>query len=209
MPQTLLSIAGLLIVTLLSFSQQQANMRSQQQAIRAEYQQMALGVAKQSIEAIRAREYFDGVLETDPDAEVEDFTKESDPEWEDDDDCIRQNKFVENPNEDDPNKDPACTAIEDFHDDETMEMDNADGTIPVQIPDGTIQFQIEVQVHYAKEGGGGIVRKDPGDPPTRLKKVSVRVQDCRDGDPSDGDPCDGESILPQPIVLSEVIGYTG
>ena len=207
MPQTLLSIAGLLIVTLLSFSQQQANMRSQQQAIRAEYQQMALGVAKQSIEAIRAREYFDGVLETDPDAEVEAFTKESDSEWEDDDDCIRQNEqneFVSN-----PGGEHDCTSIEDFHDNKTMEMDNADGTIPVQIPDGTIQFQVEVQVYYVEEDGGGIVRKDPGDPPTRLKKVSVRVQDCRDGDPSDGDPCDGESILPQPIVLSEVIGYTG
>jgi hypothetical protein len=204
MPQTLLSIAGLLIVTLLSFSQQQAGVRSQQQAIRAEYQQMAVGVAKQSIEAIRAREYFDRAVRIHDDPDVEDdFTRKSSPEW-GGDDCIRQNKFVRN-----PNGGHACTAIEDFHDDETMEMDNADGTIPVQIPDGTIQFQIEVQVHYAKEGGGGIVRKDPGDPPTRLKKVSVRVQDCRDGDPSDGDPCDGESILPQPIVLSEVIGYTG
>ena len=208
MPQTLLSIAGLLIVTLLSFSQQQANMRSQQQAIRAEYQQMALGVAKQSIEAIRAREYFDGVLETDPDAEVEDFTEEpdsdteeSDSEW-GGDDCIRQNEFVSN-----PDGEHDCTAIEDFHDDETMEMDNFDGTIPVQIPDGTIPFQVEVQVYYVEEDEGEIV--DPEDPPTRLKKVSVRVQDCRDGDPSDGDPCDGESILPQPIVLSEVIGYTG
>ena len=203
MPQTLLSIAGLLIVTLLSFSQQQANMRSQQQAIRAEYQQMALGVAKQSIEAIRAREYFDRAVREDDNPDVEDFTKESDPEWEDDDDdCIRQNEFVSNP---DGGHD--CTAIEDFHDDETMKMDNADGRIPVQIPDGTIPFQVEVQVYYVEEDEGEI--EDPEDPPTRLKKVSVRVQDCRDGDPSDGDPCDGESILPQPIVLSEVIGYTG
>ena len=163
---------------------------------------MALGVAKQSIEAIRAREYFDQAVREDDNPDVEDFTKESDPEWEDDDDCIRQNEFVSNP---DGGHD--CTAIEDFHDDETMEMDNADGRIPVQIPDGTIPFQVEVQVYYVEEDEGEIV--DPEDPPTRLKKVSVRVQDCRDGDPSDGDPCDGESILPQPIVLSEVIGYTG
>ena len=208
MPQTLLSIAGLLIVTLLSFSQQQANMRSQQQAIRAEYQQMALGVAKQSIEAIRAREYFDRAVRIYDDPDVEsDFTQESSQEW-GGDDCIRQNKFVENLNEDNPNEDPACTAIEDFHDDETMKMDNFDGTIPVHIPDDTIPFQVEVQVYYVEEDGGEIV--DPGDPPTRLKKVSVRVQDCQDGNPSDDDDsCDGESILPQPIVLSEVIGYTG
>ena len=201
MPQTLLSIAGLLIVTLLSFSQQQAGVRSQQQAIRAEYQQMALGVAKQSIEAIRAREYFDQAVREHDDPDVEDFTEESDSEW-GGDDCIRQNEFVSN-----PDGEHDCTAIEDFHDDETMEMDNADGRIPVQIPDGTIPFQVEVQVYYVEEDEGEIV--DPEDPPTRLKKVSVRVQDCRDGDPSDGDPCDGESILPQPIVLSEVIGYTG
>jgi hypothetical protein len=201
MQQTLLALLGLLIVTLLSFSQQQADMQGQQQAIRAEYQQMALGVAKQSIEVVRAREYFDRAVRTHDDPDVEDFTKESNSEW-GGDNCIQENKFVRN-----PDGGHACTAIEDFHDDETMEMDNADGTIPVKIPDGTIPFQIEVQVYYVEEDQGEIV--DSEDPPTRLKKVSVRVQDCRDGDPSDGDPCDGESILPQPIVLSEVIGYTG
>ena len=57
MPQTLLSLGGLLIVTFLSFNQQQASIRTQQKAIRAEMQQMAIGVAKQSMEVVRARAF--------------------------------------------------------------------------------------------------------------------------------------------------------
>ena len=200
MQQTLLSLLALLIVTLLSFSQQQASIRSQQQVIEREYRQMALGVAKQSIEAIRAREYFDGVLETDPDAEVEDFSIES--SWDD------KNKNCIQPKEDGKIT-GACTAIEDFHDDGTLEMNNFDGTIAVQIPDHTLLFQVEVEVHYAEESGDELVRNDSGTP-TRLKEVTVRVQDCPDDNPSDGNlSCEGEPVLNRPIVFSEVIGYTG
>ena len=198
MQQTLLALLGLLIVTLLSFSQQQADVRSQQQAIRAEYQQMALGVAKQSIEAIRAREYFDQAVRERDDPNVEDFTEESDSEW-GGDDCIRQNEFVSNP---DGGHD--CTAIEDFHD-ETMAMENADGLIVLPMPGGTVRFEVEFEVHYAEEDDS-IERTSDG--PTGMKEVTVRVQDCQDQDPSNSDPCDGEPLLPQPIVFSEVFSYS-
>jgi hypothetical protein len=199
MQQALLALLGLLIVTLLSFSQQQADVRSQQQAIRAEYQQMALGVAKQSIEAIRAREYFDRAVRIYDDPDVEDFTKESDSEW-GGDDCIRQNEFVSNP---DGGHD--CTAIEDFHD-ETMAMENADGLIVLPMPGGTVRFEVEFEVHYAEEDGSKIVRASSG--PTGMKEVTVRVQDCQDQDSSNSDSCDGEPLLPQPIVFSEVFSYS-
>jgi hypothetical protein len=199
MQQTLLALLGLLIVTLLSFSQQQADVRSQQQAIRAEYQQMALGVAKQSIEAIRAREYFDRAVRIYDDPDVEDFTKESDSEW-GGDDCIRQNEFVSNP---DGGHD--CTAIEDFHD-ETMAMENADGLIVLPMPGGTVRFEVEFEVHYAEEDGSKIARASSG--PTGMKEVTVRVQDCQDQDSSNSDSCDGEPLLPQPIVFSEVFSYS-
>ena len=192
MPQTLLSIAGLLIVTLLSFSQQQANMRSQQQAIRAEYQQMALGVAKQSIEVVRTRD-FDQALD-DGETDVENFTERSDSEWGEKDCIDDDHKFVNN-----------CSAVEHFHDDETMAMENADGLIVLPMPGGTVRFEVEFEVHYAEEDDS-IERTSDG--PTGMKEVTVRVQDCQDQDPSNSDPCDGEPLLPQPIVFSEVFSYS-
>ena len=161
---------------------------------------MALGVAKQSIEAIRAREYFDRAVRIHDDPDVEDFTEESDSEW-GGDDCIRQNEFVSNP---DGGHD--CTAIEDFHDDETMDMGNADGFFVLPVPGGTVRFEVEFEVHYAEEDGSKIVRASSG--PTGMKEVTVRVQDCQDQDSSNSDPCDGEPLLPQPIVFSEVFSYS-
>ena len=193
MPQTLLSIAGLLIVTLLSFSQQQAGVRSQQQAIRAEYQQMALGVAKQSIEVVRTRD-FDQALD-DGETDVENFTERSDSEWGGKDCIDDDHQFVNN-----------CSAVEHFHDDETMAMENADGLIVLPMPGGTVRFEVEFEVHYAEEDGSKIVRASSG--PTDMKEVTIRVQDCQDQDPSNSDPCDGEPLLPQPIVFSEVFSYS-
>jgi len=202
MQQTLLALLGLLVVTMLSFSQQRVSMQSQQQVIEREYRQMALGVAKQSIEAIRARQYFDRALEGNSDAEVNDFTDES--SW-GDKDCIRpaeDGQIVSTP----PSGDD-CTAIEDFHDDGTLEMSNSDGTIAVQIPNYTILFQVEFEVNYVEEDGDELVRSGS---PTPLKEVTIRVQDCPDDNPSDGDlSCEGEPVLNRPIVFSEVIGYTG
>lgn len=198
MQQTLLALLGLLVVTMLSFSQQRAGLQNQQQAIEREYRQMALGVAKQSIAAVQARPHFDGVLKADPEAEVEDFSNES--SW-GGKNCIQP--------EEDGEIQSACSAIEDFHDDGTLEMNNSDGTIAVQIPDHTILFQVEFEVNYVEENGDELVRNDSGTP-TRLKEVTVRVQDCADEDPSNGNlSCDGEPILNRPIVFSEVIGYTG
>ena len=100
MPQTLLSLAGLLIVTLLSFSQQQANLRSQQEAVRAEMQQMAIGVAKQSMEVVRARAFDDKSVSGNP--SVSDLTQPGNfPTGKD---CRAFG-----------GSDP-CDAIEDFHD---------------------------------------------------------------------------------------------
>ncbi|MFB6272765.1 MAG: hypothetical protein ABEL51_07730 [Salinibacter sp.] len=195
MQQTLLALLGLLIVTMLSFSQQQANIRSQQESIRTEYRQMALGVAKQTLEVIRART-FDQAIEKGAE-DVEQFTGESSSDW-GGKECITDGQFTNN-----------CSAIEHFHDDKTLTMENADGTVQVQIPDHAIRFRVEVEVHYAIEEGGEIERASSGEAPTRLKEVTVRVQDCQDGTPSDGDPCDGEPLLSRPVVFSEIFGYTG
>ena len=152
MPQTLLSIAGLLIVTLLSFSQQQANINTQQTAIRAEMQQMAIGVAKQSMEVVRARAFDDSTISGDP--PVSELTKpENFPAGKD---CQAFGGS------------DTCNSIEDFH-----EMDQA--TKEVAVPAGTFEFKIDIEVHYAEEDGSKIVRASSG--PTGMKEVTIRVQD--------------------------------
>jgi hypothetical protein len=193
MQQTLLALLGLLIITTLSFSQQQAGVRSQQQAIRAEYRQMALGVAKQTIEVVRNRT-FDQAGEH----KVGNFTEESSPDW-GGKDCIESHQF---------DKFDSCGAIEHFHDDETQAMDHADGTIEAKGPEREVYFQVEVEVHYMEEEGSKLVRADKSDAPTSLKEVTVRVQDCPEGSASGGNSCEGAPFLDPPIVFSEVLRYT-
>ena len=153
---------------------------------------MALGVAKQSIEVVRTRD-FDQALD-DGETDVENFTERSDPEWGGKDCIDDDHQFVNN-----------CSAVEHFHDDETMAMENADGLIVLPMPGGTVRFEVEFEVHYAEEDDS-IERTSDG--PTGMKEVTVRVQDCQDQDPSNSDPCDGEPLLPQPIVFSEVFSYS-
>jgi len=195
MQQTLLALLGLLIITTLSFSQQQAGVRSQQQAIRAEYQQMALGVAKQTIEAIRNRTFDQAI--SDGEHKVENFTEESSSDWGGKDCIDDDHQFVNN-----------CSAVEHYHDNGTQAMDDADGTIEVQVPGHTVYFQVEMEVHYMEEEGSKLVRADASDSPTSLKEVTVRVQDCPGGSASGGDSCEGAPFLDPPIVFSEVLRYT-
>ena len=148
MPQTLLSIAGLLIVTLLSFSQQQANINTQQTAIRAEMQQMAIGVAKQSVEVVRARAFDDSTKSGDPPpselTHPDDFPTGKD--------CSAFGGSDE------------CDSIEDFH-----EMTPAIES--VSVPGGTFAFEIEIEVYYVDSD------LDRTNSRTERKEVTIRVQD--------------------------------
>ena len=150
MPQTLLSIAGLLIVTLLSFSQQQANINTQQTATRAEMQQMAIGVAKQSVEVVRARAFDDSTKSGDP--PPSELTKpENFPTGKD---CQAFGGS------------DTCDSIEDFH-----EMTPA--TDSVSVPGGTFAFKIEIEVHYVDSDLNRTSSR------TERKEVTIRVQDDR------------------------------
>ena len=150
MPQTLLSIAGLLIVTLLSFSQQQANINTQQTATRAEMQQMAIGVAKQSVEVVRARAFDDSTKSGDPPP----------PELTHPDDFPTGKDCQAFGGSD------TCDSIEDFHE-MTPAIDS------VSVPGGTFAFEIEIEVHYVDSD---LKRTNSR---TERKEVTIRVQDDR------------------------------
>ena len=150
MPQTLLSIAGLLIVTFLSFNQQQASIRTQQEAVRAELRQMAIGVAKQSMEVVRARAFDNATISGDP--PVSELTKpENFPTGKD---CQAFGGS------------DTCDSIEDFH-----EMVPA--TEEVAVPAGTFEFEIEIEVHYVNSDLNRTSSR------TERKEVMIRVQDDR------------------------------
>lgn len=153
MPQTLLSLAGLLIVTLFSFSQQQANLRSQQTAVRAEMQQMAIGVAKQSMEVVRARAFDNATVSGEP--PVSNLT--SPDNFPTGKDCQAFGGG------------DTCDAIEDFH-----EMVSAIDS--VSVPGGTFAFEVDIEVHYVD---GSMSRTNTK---TERKEVTIRVQDDRGDD---------------------------
>ena len=148
MPQTLLSIAGLLIVTFLSFNQQQASIRTQQEAVRAELRQMAIGVAKQSMEVVRARAFDNAAVSGEP--SVSNLTSP---------DNFPTGKACQAFGGGD-----TCDAIEDFH-----EM--TPGTDSVSVPGGTFAFEIEIEVHYVKANLNRTSSR------TERKEVTIRVQD--------------------------------
>ena len=156
MPQTLLSIAGLLIVTLLSFSQQQTNLSTQQAAVRAEMQQMAIGVAKKSVEVVRARAFDDSTKSGDPPpselTKFEDFPAEKNGK--DRKDCRAFGGS------------DTCDSIEDFHE-MTPAIDS------VSVPGGTFAFKIEIEVHYVDSDLNRTSNR------TERKEVAIRVRDDR------------------------------
>lgn len=195
MQQTLLSLLALLIVTLLSFSQQQSSIQGQQQAFRAEIEQMALGVAMQTMEVVRARA-FDKAVQGLPTDEYADPTEDNfackDGDTCDVDDGDESNDFGGegncqiHPDSGGEN----CDVIEAFH--------GTTGEVPFEIPEGAFAFNVDIEVHYvcdtlerASEGGCT--------PPTSRKEVVVLVQDVG---------ANGASPrLHRPIQYSEVLTY--
>jgi hypothetical protein len=173
MQQTLLSLAALLIATLLSFNQLQASMQSQQQVVRAEMEQMALGVAMQTMEVIRARAF---------DAETADRSSENVADRSD----LTPLPFS-------PGNDcevfgggDRCNDVDDFH-----RMDPA--TVPFELPDGALDFEVRAEVRYVTPG------LEPAGGRTFGKEVILTVQD---------DPPNGQAPrLSDGIRYSQVITY--
>jgi hypothetical protein len=194
MQQTLISLLALLLVTLLSFNQQQASIQSQQQIVRAEMEQMALGVAMQTMEVVRARQFDAGIEESsrdeivnDPDSTLTDTTyfgkkyKGGNAYSSGVKDCKFRPEHTSK---------VSCSFVEEFH--------TTKGTVPFSIGDNEegdeeiFKFFVRIEVQYVGENFDPSVNKE------LQKKVDIFVQD----DPSEGSP-----RLPEPIRYSEVFSY--
>jgi hypothetical protein len=159
MQQTLLALLALMIATMLNFNQMQAQLRTDQQAVRAELHQMALGVAMESMEVVRARAYDENVIGV-PEDEVNVPNDFSGPTFSTGNNC---NAFTEETT-------PTCHDVDDFH-----EMVPA--TKQFDLPDAQFDFRIEMEVRYVNED------LDPVNAKTRWKEVIISVQDVQnDGD---------------------------
>lgn len=199
MQQTLLSLLALLIATLLSFNQQQASIRSQQQAVRAEMEMMALGVAMQTMEVVRARDFDAGMDEhsrreiiDDPKSTLTDISnfgkkyEKSENEYSNSVKCKIYYK----------NSGSKCDFIEEF--------DGTKGVVPFRLEkDEDFPFSVTIEVRYVDDDLDPPTDDDfdPPYPPsvkTLQKEVVISVQD---------DPPNGSPRLPEPIRYSQVISY--
>jgi type II secretory pathway component PulJ len=181
MQQTLLAFLALLIATLLSFSQQQSSVQNQRQVVRAELQQMALGVAMQTMEMVRARA-FDAAVKGGS-SNPSNFTAEAN--FGDVSAC--------RPVVSARNDSPACDTIEDFH---VCQVGSCENDLPgnsystdFELPGGDrFPFDVAVTVRYVDSDF------QPTSGPQAQKQVIVWVQDENDR-------------LARPIRYSEVIAY--
>lgn len=185
MQQTLLALLALLIATFLSFNQMQSDVHSQRLTVQGELQQMALGVAMQTMEVVRARA-FDAATVGVPDEEYLDpkddgFALKSNGEFGVTGDCKLHSGGTG----------VDCTTIEEFH--------GTTGDVPFLLAGSSFPFNIAIEVHYVCSNLERADESAECSAPTARKEVVLKIQDAQ----PDGEP----HRLYEPITYSEVITY--
>ena len=150
MQQTLLALLALMMATFFNFNQMKTNLQNQRQVIRAEMEQMALGVGMQTMEVIRARAFDDATVGS-TDGKITDPT-EFTASFDGGNDCQAFGG------------DDTCDSVEDFD-----EMVPA--TVTFETPEFDMGFDVKVEVRYVDAN----MQVVPG--PTFRKEVVIRVQD--------------------------------
>ena len=154
MQQTLLALLALMMATFLNYSQMQADLQHQREVVRSEMQEMAAGIAMQTMEVIRARAFDEEVADGE---EIDEPSDLSDPDFDTGNQC---QAFFEGSGE-------VCNDIDDFHKMETA-------TVPFNAPEFDMQFAVDVVVRYVDHS------MEPVDERTYRKEVIIKVQDKRE-----------------------------
>ena len=157
MQQTLLAMLALLITTFLHFNFMQTQVRDDHQIYRAEMEEMATGIAMQTMEVIRARA-FDAATVGVPGDEVVDVSEFT-------------SSFTTGNHCKAFGGSDRCNDVDDFH-----EMQPIISSF--ETPDISIDFRIEVEVQYLDSS------LQPSSSPTNRKEVTIFVQDLHDSQPS-------------------------
>lgn len=160
MQQTLLALLAMMVAMLLNFNQMKATVQNEQAMLRAEMQQMALGVAQETMEIVRTRAYDDATVEVPKDSIIEDLSEFTSTPFPAGNHCeVFGGSDV-------------CDDVDDFH-----EMEPA--TLSFAVPDGEMDFEVEIEVQYVDgtlQPTGGVK--------ARRKEVIIYVQDK----PLNGEP---------------------
>lgn len=180
MQQTLLALVAILIATFLSFNQLQAGLQSQKQTVRTEHEQMALGIAMQTMEVVRAQAFDEATKSLSLDKTITDplnFTDETNFGNPNDCKLYPQGSGAE------------CNTVGEF--------DETEGTVPFSLPGkNDLEFKTEIKVQYVTSG----LDENGVDPKGEFQKeVIISVQDDPSGDRS--------PRLLEPIQYSQVLSY--
>jgi hypothetical protein len=186
MKQTLLSLLAMLVAMFLSFNQMQASLQSQEQTVRAEMQMMALGVAMQTMEVVRARAFDAATKDVESnylDPKEDDFSTKSEGDFGRSGNCTL---YTNEDGETYPKSSVDCKAIEEFH--------KKEGVVPFLLEKESLDFNVSIGVYYVCANFKR-VKDGSCSAPTRRKEVVVKVRDTK------------PHRLSQPITYSEVITY--
>jgi len=160
MQQTLLALVALLIATFLSFNQKQAAVQNQAQVVRGEMEQMALGVARETMNVIQARAFDRATAGVPRDSIV--------PTSEFEEKSSIQSSILD------------CAAFGGT--DECKDVDNFYGdtaTVSFTFPTGSFEFEVNINVQYVNAD-----LNPTGGTKSDRKQIILEVQD----NPSSGNP---------------------
>lgn len=155
-----------MMATFFNFNQMKTELQRQRQVVRAEMEQMALGVGMQTMEVIRARSFDEAT--TGEAKKITDPTKFA-------------SSFAGGRNCKAFGGDETCDSVEDFH-------DMVPSTVTFETPEFDMGFTVEVEVRYVDPSMNVV----PG--PTFRKEVVVQVQDTGD-DPFLAEPIQFSEVL--------------
>jgi len=151
MQQTLLALLALMVVTLFSLTQMQSRLQDQREVFQSEMKEMAIGVATQTLEVVRARAFDENTIGVPKDSITSPSALTSPPF-----DTGKHCKAFGGPD--------TCDDIDDFH-----EMKPA--IVPFQAPDFTVDFKVRAKVRYVDAS------LNPVSTPTFRKEVVFKIQD--------------------------------
>jgi hypothetical protein len=151
MQQTLLALLALMVATLLSLTQMQSRLQDQREVYQSEMKEMAIGVATQTLEVVRARAFDENTIGVPQDSITSPSALTSPP--------FTSGKHCKAFGGSD-----MCDDVDDFH-----EMKPA--IVPFEGPDFTVDFKVRAKVRYVNAS------LNPVSTPTFRKEVVFKVQD--------------------------------
>ena len=154
MQQTLLALLALMVATFFSLTQMQSGLQKQEEVMQAEMKEMAIGVATQTLEVVRARAFDEKTIGVSKD-------KVTDPEND------LTSSFPANKHCTAFGGGDTCDSIEDFNNMQTA-------TVPFEASGFKVEFEVDATVRYVDEN------MQPTSDPTFRKEVVFEIQDKRD-----------------------------